>query len=78
MQSHETTKIAKITWLDSSQMRGWVDKDALEPIIETVDSIGFVVKETDDFISISNSISEYQVNSPLTIPKFAIKEIEYV
>ena len=78
MERKAPYKIAKITWLDSSEMPGWVDKDVIRPIVETVNSVGFVVSENDDFICISNGISKYQVNSPMTIPKFAIKEISYV
>lgn len=72
--------VVRIEWSDSSEVNGWIDKDNLDGNcrVENVTSVGFLVKETDECVSISNSFSEHQFNSPLTIPKFAIKTINHV
>ena len=64
-----------IKWLDSSETHGWVEKDNLKAKIEEIESVGFIVHETDELIVISNAMHQDAINSPFTIPKFAIKKI---
>jgi len=71
----ETPKLY-VEWIDSTAIRGWqhgssmTDKYA-EP--SKICSIGYLIKETKDFITISTSVSNNgNMMDPLTIPKCAI------
>lgn len=65
-------KIVFIEWIDASTTHGWSSLDDLG--IETCFSAGFLVRETDEDISIAAAISEHQVNATITIPKAWIKK----
>ncbi len=65
-------EINYIEWLDSESSHGWVMKKELTCQMSPINTIGYVLKENDSVIVISASVSEHCVDSPMTIPKFAI------
>jgi hypothetical protein len=68
-------KIEYVTWLDSSGPRGtWFDKDdaAVDLDDMTVVTVGFVVAEDADRITLAHSQMGDMVGQPITIPKRAI------
>lgn len=72
-------KVAYIEWIDSSGRAGWydIDKDYDVCIIQ---SIGYLVSENDNSVTIAASI-DYEfdnVLSPITIPKCSIKKRKYI
>jgi len=62
-------KIARVKWLDANSKYGWRDDDE-EWELFTIDSVGYVVKETKDFIVLTTSVSQNDhYMDPITIPK---------
>ena len=61
-----------IQWIDSSSIDGWVFTEDFQPELQTVESVGFIVHENDEMITISSHRTPSAVHSPFTIPKFAI------
>lgn len=67
--------IVYIEWTDAGEQTGWVDKDRAEQSMNThIKSIGFLIYEDDQFVTFTNSISDYSYNCPMTVPKFAINK----
>ncbi len=67
--------IVEIFWDDSTRANGWCDPDELSGKEKTsCTSIGYVVSEDDETITISTSYhrNSKQFIDPLTIPKCAI------
>lgn len=68
-------KIIIIKWLDSKAApHEWEYRDdlgTLEPV--TCTTLGFIVKETKDYITIAHTISDNQVLGRITIPRGCIK-----
>lgn len=70
-------KLVKITWVDSTTMSEdvWGLKDeVLKPL--TVKSVGYIQKETKDYIALVGSYTDYQVCNRITIPKGCIKKVK--
>lgn len=66
-------KPIRIEWVDSEADPGWKYIPTIEPHESHIDSIGFLLKETDTAIVISTSVSENNgCMDPLTIPKVAV------
>ena len=66
-----------LEWMDACGKHGWTDvKDAAS--ITRIVSVGLLVKETKKAITISTSYSPQfgQVDSPMTIPRTAIKKMK--
>jgi len=66
-----------IEWLDASSLTGGVwhsNEDAKDLEVITVTSVGFVVAETKDSITLAPHISTDEVCGDLCIPKCAIKK----
>ena len=61
-----------IEWIDSSSVDGWVFTEDFEPKLQTVESVGFIVHENEEMITISSHRAPNLVHSPFTIPKIAI------
>lgn len=74
-------KLALITWLDAMGGDGWISLQdlKLEKPCEH-NSVGFIVNETEDFITISMSyeIDEENMGAWLCIPKLYIKSITII
>ena len=63
-----------IEWLDSESSHGWVMKKDITYQLSPIHTIGYVLNENESVIVITASVSEHCVDSPMTIPKFAISK----
>lgn len=69
-----------IEWLDSSQAEGWLFIDEDEHVNDPLNciSVGWLIQESDEALSITSSLAEMvdgdplQVNGILTIPKCCV------
>ncbi len=63
-----------IEWVDSTYQHGWGDS---VPGVSVIKTLGFVIHETSDYITISAHWDEGNDNhhSPMSIPKAAIVDI---
>jgi hypothetical protein len=79
MSKSERPKIVWIEWLDSNLNHGWLEMESVAREVEHLrcHSVGFIVGENDDVISISTSwdLSKFFVD-PLSIPKRSITKIQ--
>lgn len=71
-------RIVHVSWVDSSYAAaGWHMKDDVEELVkeavEQCESIGFVIHETDEALTLALSIATHQYGAMMTIPKLAIK-----
>ena len=65
--------VERIEWVDSYYTAGWKNRVADLPDADTITSVGIVVRETKQSVTISTSVSSFEnVVDPLTIPKRAI------
>lgn len=69
-----------VEWIDSYATRGWTHESDLrsdDSFASCIVSIGFLVKNTKEFVTISTSVSTNgNLMDPLTIPKVAIKTLK--
>ena len=69
-------EIVRVSWLDTESHAGWRKVDGL-PSLDPVHSIGFVLRETAELLTITHSISDNgQFLDAVTIPKAAITNLE--
>lgn len=68
-------KAVYLEWLDSASAPSWNYKDEMQKP-QTIVSVGWVVSEDDQAITITTSESStgHACHSPLSIPKVAIKK----
>lgn len=68
------TKVIEVDWIDSSSSPGWDDPTPSHPDTMNVKSIGFLVCEDKETITMSAHLvrSKKYCHSPMTIPKVAI------
>jgi hypothetical protein len=69
-------KLFKIEWVDShGGCEDWIHREDLKPLgVVTCVSVGFVIDETEDCITLSHTVSDNQILGRLSIPKVAIKK----
>jgi hypothetical protein len=81
MSKSERPKIVWIEWLDSNLNHGWLQKGSIAREVDHLrcQSIGFLVAENDDVVSVSASwdLSETFAD-PLSIPRCAITKMQEV
>lgn len=74
------TQKVYIEWVDSYAVNGWQHENSLETdekFMSRIVSIGFLLKNTKEFVTISSSVSTAgSLMDPLTIPKVAIKKFK--
>lgn len=77
IQSVEYRKVL-IKWVDSKGVSNcWELLDELEPMQPCLClSIGFIIEDTKEYVTIAQSMEESQVCGRMTIPKCAIKSIQ--
>jgi hypothetical protein len=67
-------RVAYVEWVDSCTNRGWREKQ--EALTSTIRSVGLVVGENSDFITLSTSRSDNGDHvDQISIPKKVIKKI---
>ena len=71
------SRIVLVEWADSNFEHGWLSVDQVSGILITTVSVGFVVLEDDDSISIAQNKSEINTfMGVMTIPKSCIMSIK--
>ena len=73
MTKKPSLPIAYIEWEDSSANSGWRKPDETYDTPEMIRSIGILVHNTKDFVSISTSQGTTTFMDTLTIPRSAIR-----
>ncbi|TNE66848.1 MAG: hypothetical protein EP336_09535 [Rhodobacteraceae bacterium] len=74
------SQIRKIVWLDSNTHAGWHDPDQQKYAPIRVISIGWLVAEDDESVTLSGSVvfgDDYQATDTMTIPKVCIVSDEF-
>jgi hypothetical protein len=71
-----------LEWVDSASCRGWTEVERIDPSPKVCRSIGFLVMENKEVITIAGHFSDNPdlCNGDITIPKVAIikrKKITY-
>ena len=70
--------IVKVKWVDSQGLSpDWELKDGLEQLrVVYVTSVGFLLEDREDYITILQSDSDKQVLGRLTIPRGCVKNMD--
>ena len=61
--------IQYVQWADATAVGSWVSEDDETVTVDICETIGYLVKETNDFISIAATRSEDKFNAIMNIPK---------
>ena len=68
-----------VEWVDSAQMKGWQDlEDAKALTVLDMETLGFLIEETDDAVTVVATWAEGNYDCPICIPKCAITSMWYV
>ncbi len=67
-------KILKIQWIDSKYGGGWEFLDEITCKSAEVETIGYILEENSESITLAHSISDKQCCGKITIPKVCIKK----
>lgn len=64
-----SNEICLVVWIDATATASWLEKDdeSLKP--HYCSSVGYLIKETDTYITLACTISESQCNAAMSIPK---------
>lgn len=74
MSTPENYRVVEIHWEDSSAQHGWTHRDALRPKPEMIRSVGLMVEEDEDGVTLTASVSSDDAfDSPVTIPWSAVR-----
>jgi hypothetical protein len=67
-------RVVYLEWLDSESDHGWHETARVQEkrVLLAVRSVGFLICEDGESVTITTSVSPHEVNDPLTIPKVAI------
>lgn len=66
-------ELVQVRWVDSCSPRGWTSKDALKDYRpDTVTSVGWIIEEGDNFLTIAGHEGRDCVDGVLSIPKSAV------
>lgn len=78
MHDLEKHKLVLVDWVDSHGWDGWTRKDEVDFFHQDLNmrSVGYISKEDEKFIVIVATISKDCFNSPMIIPREAIKSIQ--
>lgn len=73
-------KIVKIIWWDSKGVTSdWEFKDELKELHPVhIESVGFLLEENGDYLTILQSDSEEQILGRLTIPKGCVCDVQFL
>ena len=74
--------IVQIEWDDSCSMARWRSHDEITNFAndteQFIKSVGIIVGDTKDYITIVQSVSQYNKEAAMKIPKVAIKSIKKI
>lgn len=66
-------KVVEVTWVDACLESGW-SKINPHPKPEVCHTVGYVVGETPDLLSLAGTVSDDEANGVMTIPKAWIRK----
>lgn len=70
--------IVHVRWIDSGGPEGyWAARDSDLPIMP-IESVGYLVHDESQYITIAASVSKYQFGGAMSIPRVAIMEIRTI
>jgi hypothetical protein len=70
-------KMKKVSWIDSKTVLSQITEDELpKPCV--IDSVGFLVEETDEYITLARERIDSDWRGVIAIPKCCVKEIKDV
>jgi hypothetical protein len=72
-------KIVRVLWTDSQGHGGWMDvSEAKKDLPLVVESVGYLITDTDDHVTIVQSITdeEDRVADSITIPRICIHSVD--
>ncbi len=71
-------KIVKVKWQDSATYREWYQYTELDLIAhpKEIESIGYLVKETGEFIILATNVDEHSCSAITQIPRKCISNLE--
>jgi len=71
-------KVLYVEWIDATATAGWDKFDRKDATVDLCKSIGFLVKQNKDMISLAAAISDKECNAIINIPTLWIKKKKYV
>lgn len=74
-------KIIEIDWVDSHTFIGWTDDEDARKVRTApiqVNSVGYLLFATQDRVAIIQSVSPYQKDNILVIPRQAVLKIRWL
>jgi hypothetical protein len=68
--THETTRCELVTWIDARSQDGWTDQADLDVRVAIIETLGHVIKETEEVLCIASSMDMWtdQVAGIMFIP----------
>lgn len=67
-----------IEWIDSCGTNGWTAKERSDLKFMSIKSVGFIIHEDDDSVTIASSYNPNVCHSPITIPRAAITKMKVI
>lgn len=75
MSTTKRPPVVRVTWVDSACRSGWTDLES-NNVTADCESVGFLIHEDKTKVVISSHIADTdQCNSPMTIPRGAIRSV---
>lgn len=71
----EFQRLVWIDWLDSASVDAWARPEEIPNRSIKVRTVGWVIHEDDDAITVGASIAESSLSGSITIPQFSIETI---
>ena len=68
----DTNSFLSITWVDSTSRGGWMAPSDFNKIPTEIRTVGFLLSEDEETITLTNSVGAECILDPLTIPKVAV------
>ena len=71
-------KIVRVEWIDSISCGGsvWANNDEVAKLMpDTIKSVGFLVKEEDDFLIVAGHVGGHQTSGDICIPRCAVQRV---
>lgn len=66
--------LVKVEWLDAETTFGWESEGENKPTVPVVTTVGFLIVDTEELISIASTIGQDKThNSRINIPKGMVK-----
>lgn len=66
--------LVKLEWIDAETDHGWESADEKNPTVPLVTTVGFLIKDTEELVSIASTVGDDRShNSRINIPKGMVK-----